>query len=56
MEQIAVTVDEAKRQLCVGTTRLYQLVNSGELDSVRLGKRRLIKVASIRRLLGEEAA
>ena len=42
-----LTVDEAAEQLGVGRTLLYELVTSGELESVRIGRLRRIPSAAI---------
>lgn len=42
-----LTVDEAAEQLGVGRTLLYELVTSGELESVRIGRLRRIPAAAI---------
>jgi len=41
------SVAEAGRLLSIGRSRIYELMNEGELDSRELGKRRLITTASI---------
>jgi len=41
------SVEEAGRLLSIGRSRIYELMNDGELDSRKLGKRRLITTASI---------
>jgi excisionase family DNA binding protein len=48
VEVLAVTPRIAKRMLGCGTTRLYDLLNRGELESYRDGKARRIIVASLR--------
>lgn len=48
---LAVSPAEACRLLGVGRTYLYELIQTGELRSVRLGKRRLIPVDAIRECL-----
>jgi excisionase family DNA binding protein len=55
MEPITVTVNGAKEALGIGTTKLYELMNEGKLERVRVGRRVLIKTASIRALVGEAA-
>jgi excisionase family DNA binding protein len=40
--------------LGIGKTKLGELIASGELDTVRIGSRRLVKIASIKRLAGVE--
>lgn len=36
------TVEETQRRLRVGRPKLYELIMSGELESVKIGARRLI--------------
>jgi excisionase family DNA binding protein len=47
------SVNVACGALNVGRTHLYALINSGRLDTVKLGRRTLIKVSSIKVLIGE---
>lgn len=48
MEPITVTVENAKAILGIGTTKLYQLINAKELETIKLGRRTLILFDSIR--------
>ena len=41
---IAETVDRFR----IGRTRLYELIGSGEIDAIKLGRRTLVKTASLR--------
>lgn len=50
-ERLAVTPAEAARMIGVGRTRLYELLGSGQIESLKLGQRRLVKVASLRKLV-----
>lgn len=54
MQQITCSVDEAAKALGIGRVTLYKYINDGTLQSARVGKRRLIHVDSIRRLIGAE--
>lgn len=56
MEPITVTTADAARLIGIGKTKLFQLIGAGELETVRLGGQRLVKVSSIRRLVGEAEA
>ena len=47
-----VSVKDAAALLGIGRTKLYELINSREIDSVKIGTRTLIKQASLRRLTG----
>lgn len=50
MDALTISVADARDALGLGTTKLYQLINEGQLDTVKIGRRRLVKVASLRRL------
>jgi excisionase family DNA binding protein len=51
--QLLTSVKTACETLSVGRTYLYILINQGRLDTVKLGRRTLIKVSSIKALIGE---
>jgi excisionase family DNA binding protein len=48
-----LTVEEAAEVLSIGRASAYQAANSGELPTVRIGRRLLVPVAQLRQLLGE---
>jgi hypothetical protein len=53
---IAVRFDKATKISGISRTKLYELsAPGGPLETVKVGKARLIKVSSLRRLLGEVA-
>jgi excisionase family DNA binding protein len=47
LEQLVVTPNQAMKALMVGRGTLYELINSGELDSYTEGRSRRITVKSI---------
>ena len=51
MEVIATSIKETAKALSLGRTSIYALIREGRLETVKLGRRTLIKVDSIRRLL-----
>lgn len=51
MEPIVTSVADAAKALGIGRTSIYALISDGRLEIVKLGRRTLVKVASIRRLL-----
>ena len=53
-QRISCSVKDALSASGLGTTKLYELMKSGELESTLVGDRRLIKVRSLLKLLGEE--
>jgi excisionase family DNA binding protein len=44
---ILLRVEEAAQMLRVGRSQMYRLLNSGEVDSIRIGKMRRVPVASL---------
>jgi excisionase family DNA binding protein len=45
-----VSIKEARRLIGVGHTRIYDLINAGALETVRIGKRRMIRYSSLQKL------
>lgn len=54
VEAILCSQVEASKMLAIGKTKLSELIAHGELETIRIGTRRLVKIASIRRLAGVE--
>lgn len=48
---ITVTIADALSLSGLGRTKLYELINDGMLETVKIGRRRLIKMESLERLL-----
>ncbi len=51
MEQMTVTIRGARAALGLGQTKIYQLISTGQLETVKVGRRTLIKTKSIRALV-----
>jgi len=51
MGQPMCSVEEAAKVLHIGRTQAYRAVRSGELRSIRIGKRVLVPTSAIRQLL-----
>lgn len=54
MEAILCSQAEAGKMLAIGKTKLGELIACGELESVRIGRRRLVKISSLKRFAGIE--
>jgi len=52
MDPIVTSIAEAKKALGgIGTTKIYDLINRGDLAVIKLGRRTLVKTDSIRALV-----
>jgi excisionase family DNA binding protein len=52
-DQDTLTVEQAAAVLGIGRTSAYAAAGAGDLPAVRLGRRLIVPVAALRRLLGE---
>ena len=53
-EPICVRVNDAARMIGVGRTKLYELIASGEVQAVKLGKSTRITTASVHELIRQQ--
>lgn len=53
MEPLTVTISDAKLALGIGTTKLYELIAQGRIRVIKLGRRTLVRVDSLRRLIDD---
>lgn len=56
MNAILASIPDAQRALGIGRSTAYRLIEDGKLEAVKIGRRTLIRVSSIRALAGEEPA
>ncbi|MBX7533548.1 excisionase family DNA-binding protein [Qipengyuania sp. 1XM1-15A] len=49
--KLLCSVTDAAHSLGIGKTKTYQLISDGSLETVSIGTRRLVKVASIHKLV-----
>ena len=52
-EPITATITQFRQLSGIGRSRIYELLDTGELESVHVGARRLILIDSYRRLLAK---
>jgi len=52
-ENFALTIPELKKLLRIGTSKAYELVNSGEIKSIKIGRKTIIPWQSIIDYLGQ---
>jgi len=53
VEKLTISCEEARKQLGVSRGSIYQAVNTGQIPSIRVGRRILIPVNALRKLLEE---
>jgi len=51
VEPICVKVNDAARMIGIGRTKLYELIASGEIEAIKLGKSTRIMTASLHELV-----
>jgi excisionase family DNA binding protein len=51
LQPITVSIADTAKALGLGRTSIYALIREGRLETIKLGRRNLVKVESIRRLL-----
>ena len=51
MQPIAASINDTAKALSLGRTSVYALIRDGRLETIKLGRRTLVKVESIRRLI-----
>ena len=54
MEPLLVSIAETAKALSLGRTSVYELINAGALDTRKMGRRRLVTVESIKRLIDKQ--
>lgn len=55
-QKLVYTVDETLQELGVARATLYRFINSGQLRTVRIGKRRLIAAKALEEFLDSGGA
>ena len=50
MDTLLCSIPDAAKALSLGRSKIYQLIDEGRLEAVNIGRRRLIRTASVRAL------
>lgn len=56
LQPMLCSIMDAAKALGLGRSKLYELIAEGRLETVTIGRRRLVRVASVRTLAGDTAA
>jgi len=54
MEVLTVSVHDAAKAFGVSRGTIYNWMAEGKIEAIKIGGRRLVKIASVRRLVGAE--
>ena len=56
MGTMTVSVADAIRATSLSQATIYRMISAGQIDTVKIGGRRLVKVASLKKLVGDDVA
>ena len=56
VEPICVRVNDAARMIGIGRTKLYELIATGELETVKIGKATRVTTASLHDLVRRQVS
>lgn len=51
VEPLAISINDTAKVLGLGRTSIYAMIGEGKLEAFKLGRRTLVRVESIRRLV-----
>jgi excisionase family DNA binding protein len=54
VEPLALSINDAARALSLGRTSIYAMIADGRLEAFKLGRRTLVRVDSLRRIVAGE--
>jgi excisionase family DNA binding protein len=54
MEPLAVSINDTAKALGLGRTSIYAMIADGRLEAFKLGRRTLVRMESIRRLVAKQ--
>lgn len=55
MEILATSINDTAKALGLGRTSIYAMIDDGRLEAFKLGRRTLVKVVSIRKLIDAQS-
>jgi excisionase family DNA binding protein len=56
MEPLCLSINDTAQTLGIGRTKIYELINAGQLETVKIGRRTLVRTASVRAVAKEGRA
>lgn len=55
-QRLLLSIEDAATALAIGRSKTYQLISEGRLLTVNIGRRRLVRIDSVRAVANGEAA
>lgn len=55
-QRLLLSIEDAAAALAIGRSKTYQLISDGRLLTVNIGRRRLVRIDSVRAIANGEAA
>jgi len=52
MDVLLVSIPEAGKALGLGRSKIYELISEGRLETISIGRRRLVRAGSVRAVAG----
>lgn len=56
MGPMTVSIAETIRATSLSQATIYRMIGRGEIDTVKVGGRRLVKMSSLRKIVGDDSA
>lgn len=53
MGAMTISIADTIRATSLSESTIYRMIREGELESIKIGRRRLVKMASLQRLISE---
>ena len=54
MERLTYSINDTAEALSLGRTSIYAMIADGRLEAFKLGRRRLVRAESVRRLIASQ--
>ena len=56
MDPLCLSINDTAQTLGIGRTKIYELINAGQLETVKIGRRTLVRTVSVRAIAKEGRA
>lgn len=56
MDKLFLSVSDTAHALSLGRTKIYELINAGRLDIVKIGRRTLVRASSVQEIADDRGS